>query len=326
MNKKIAILTSGGDSPGMNNAIRGIVKTANLHQIKTYLVYEGFKGLTENKIKLSSEIDVDSYLAKGGTFIGSSRYLEFKNPDVRKKAAQNLKDQEIDSLIVIGGNGSYAGAQLLHDLGLKVIAIPGTIDNDISSSDYTIGFNTALKTIIDSVDQIRDTMDSMRMVALIEVMGHGAGDLALYSGLATGAEIIVTNSHRKSVREIIAIVKDQIENKSKKSVLGIVSEFIYDDIKLVAKEIQKELGINSRGIVVGYAQRGGVPTALERINSTLFGISAVENLIEGKSGIALGFKNGEIISIPIQKALEEKAFAKEEENKIVAKYNKLNQS
>lgn len=326
MNNKIAIMTSGGDSPGMNNAIRAVVKTAKLNNIDVFIIYDGYKGLVENSIVNSKELNVDQFIDKGGTFIGSARYLDFKKLEVRKRAVNNLKKLGIDSLVVIGGDGSYAGAQLLHELGVKAIGLPGTIDNDIASTEYTIGFDTALNTIVENVDRVRDTMTSMKSVALVEVMGHGAGDLALYSGLATGAEIIVTNESKKSILEMIEIVKDQMVNKEKKSVVGIISEFIFDDLKDVAKKIQNATGITTRAIVLGHTQRGGIPTAQERINSSLLGIAAVENLLEEKSGIALGFKNGKIIATQIPQALEEKSSSLEKEKELVKKIGKINQA
>ncbi|AAT27806.1 6-phosphofructokinase [[Mycoplasma] mobile] len=325
MAKKIAILTSGGDSPGMNNAIRTIVKTSKIHGIEVFLVYNGYKGLVEKTIKNANEINVDQYIGSGGTFIGSARYLEFKKLEVRQKAVQNLKEMGIDSLVVIGGDGSYAGAQLLHELGVKTIGLPGTIDNDIASTEYTIGLDTALNTIVENVDRLRDTMNSMNMVALVEVMGHGAGDLAMLSGLATGAEIIVTNAHRKSIDEMIEIVKDQMIAKTKRSVIGIVSEFIYDDLKKVAKEIEDKTGIRTRAIILAHTQRGGNPKAYERINASFLGIAAVESLLKNESGVALGFKGNKIISTPIPEALKAQNSAKNE-NELVTKINKINQS
>ncbi|MGL5205249.1 MAG: 6-phosphofructokinase, partial [Metamycoplasmataceae bacterium] len=172
MIKKIAILTSGGDSQGMNCAVRAIVKSAKIYGIKPYLVYEGYKGLVENIISPASEVDVDEYINRGGTFIYSARYIEFKQEETRLKAKQVLESHGIEALVVIGGDGSYHGAQLLHKIGIKTIALPGTIDNDISSTDYTIGFDTALTAIVENVDRIRDTAKSHHRCMLVEVMGR----------------------------------------------------------------------------------------------------------------------------------------------------------
>ncbi|UVD81819.1 6-phosphofructokinase [Mycoplasma iguanae] len=321
--KKIAVLTSGGDAPGMNNAIRAVLKHALANNLETFLIYEGYKGLVEKNIQNAKNVDVDQYIAKGGTFIYSARYPEFKDPAVRMQAKQNLLDLEIDALVVIGGDGSYMGAQLLHEIGVKTITMPGTIDNDITSSDFTIGYDTALNTIVKAVDSLRDTSNSHNRFLILEVMGHGAGDLALYSGLATGAEIIITNEAIKTTEEIVAIVKDQMIAKKKRSVIAIVSEFIYEDIKALAKEVEAQTGIASRAMALEHVQRGGTPTAQERIQSTLMGIKAVDLLLNGQSGVALGNIKNDIIATPILEALAMKNKSNKEKTE---KFNKLNQS
>ena len=247
MIKKIAILTSGGDAPGMNPAIRAVIKKAIEKNIEPYVIYEGYKGLHKGNIKSAQNINVDKYINRGGTFIFSARYPEFQDLKVREESKKKLMELGIDALVVIGGDGSYKGAQLLHELGIKTIALPGTIDNDITSSDFTIGYDTALNTIIENIDRIRDTMESHSRAAIVEVMGHGCGDLALYSGLATGAEVIVTNESKISPEEIGKIVKQQSE-KGKKSIIAIVSEHIYDDIHYVAKIVEKISGKVTRGM------------------------------------------------------------------------------
>lgn len=322
MIKKIAILTSGGDAPGMNPAIRAVVKDALAKNIEPFLVYEGYKGLHEGKIESAKNINVDKYINRGGTFIFSARYPAFKDPAVRKEAKEQLDKLGIDALVVIGGDGSYHGAQLLHEMGVKTIALPGTIDNDITSSDFTIGYDTALNTIIENIDRIRDTMESHSRAAIVEVMGHGCGDLALYSGLATGAEVIVTNECKISPEEIGKIVKEQTE-KGKNSIIVIVSEHIYENIHDVAKIVEKISGKGTRGMALEHLQRGGIPTAAERINSARMGMKAVELISEGKSGLAIGIIKGATVATPILEALKIPRTDRTEKTK---KFNKLNQA
>ena len=323
MIKKIAILTSGGDAPGMNNVVRAIAKHAIAVGIEPFLVIGGFKGLYEGKIIKSIDIPLDDYISTGGTIIKSSRFPEFKELPIRKEAKAQLDKRGIDALVVIGGDGSYMGAQLLHELGVKTIAIPGTIDNDISSTDFTIGYDTALNTIVDAVEKIRDTMNSHNRVAVVEVMGHGCGDLALFSGLAIGAEIIVTNEYKKTPDEIAEIIKNQMNIKKKTSVIIIVSEFIFDDLNSLQKELSEKSGYIVRSMSLAHIQRGGHPSATERINASLMGIEAVELLKGGKSGLAIGNIKGKIDSIEILKAL---SVPRIDRTKITKTINELNQA
>jgi len=319
--KKIAILTSGGDAPGMNNAVRAIVKHAQAKGIEAYLVFEGYKGLTEGNIKPAVDYDVDKYISQGGTFIYSARFPEFKKESVRKEAKAQLDKLDIDALVVIGGDGSYHGAQLLHELGVKTMALPGTIDNDITSSDFTIGYDTALNTIVDSISKIRDTMESHDRAAIIEVMGHGCGDLALFSALATGAEVVVTNENKMTARQIGMAVKKV--SKKKRSVIVIVSEHIFKDLDLLAQNVETISGKVTRAISLAHTQRGGVPTATERINASLMGIHAVDLLAKNKSGLAIGILKGEVKATPILKAL---ALPRTNRKELAETINKLNQA
>ncbi|MDK2819583.1 MAG: 6-phosphofructokinase [Mycoplasmataceae bacterium] len=303
MIKKIAILTSGGDSQGMNNSIRAIVKTAKVYGLETFLVYEGYKGLVENLIVPATEIKIDQYINRGGTFIYSARYIEFKQEETRIKAKKVLESHGIEALVVIGGDGSYHGAQLLHKLGVKTIALPGTIDNDISSTDYTIGFDTALSAIVENVDRIRDTANSHHRCMLVEVMGRYAGDLSLHSGIATGAEIIITAENKMSTKEIISIVDEQMNKLKKDSVIIIISEHVYSDLNKLANDIETETKVVTRASVLAHLQRGGIPTANERVLATRMGVYAVDLLLENKSGLAIGIKNNKINALPILEAL-----------------------
>lgn len=302
--KKIAVLTSGGDAPGMNNAIRAIVKSAKKHNIETFLIYEGFKGLVDNNMVDANEINMDKYISRGGTCIYSSRFPEFKEPKVREIAVQNLKDKGIEAVIVIGGDGSFAGAQKLHELGIKAIGLPGTIDNDIASTSETIGYDTALNTIVESLDKVRDTSLSHRRCIVVEVMGNRCGDLALYSGLASGAEIVVTSDYKMNEDEIAELVKIQTKKPFKRSILVVVSEKLFPSLQKLADKIESVANVSTRAMSLGHTQRGGNPTARERINASLLGIKAVEKLINNESGIVLGFNDLTVKSTPILDALK----------------------
>lgn len=322
MIKKLAVLTSGGDAPGMNNAIRAIVRAARQYGIKPYLVFNGYKGLYEGQIESAEKYNVDNYINQGGTFIGAARFPEFKNENVRSKAKKNLEKLGIEALIVIGGDGSYQGAQCLHEMNVKTVTLPGTIDNDITSSDLTIGYPTALQTIVENIERVRDTMNSHHRIGIVEVMGHGCGDLALYSGLATGAEIIVTNEHPIEEVEIAKIAKNQFK-KGKRSVIIIVSEKIFPDLNALEKKIQTLTKIEVRAMSFSHIQRGGNPTAIERINATRMGLKAVDLLKDGFSGLAVGIINSKTTSTPILEALIEK---RENRTDKAQRYNLLNQS
>lgn len=322
MIKKVAILTSGGDSPGMNTSIRSIVKSARSKGIEPYLVYEGYKGLTNGDIRPASEIEVDRYINQGGTFIYSARFPEFKDEKVRLKAKEQLDKKGIEALIVIGGDGSYHGAQLLHNIGVKTIALPGTIDNDISSSDYTIGFFTALESIVENIDRIRDTARSHHRCIIVEVMGRYAGDLAVYSGIATGAEMIITSEKIASIEEIINVVDQQMNKLKKDSLIIIATEHIYDNLNQIAKEIQDKTGIDTRATILGHLQRGGVPTGMERYISGRMGAYAIDLLCENKSGLAIGFVKNEFIAEEILEALSK---PRPKYLELTKKFEKINQ-
>lgn len=319
---RIAILTSGGDAPGMNDTIRAIVKAATWKNIETFLVYEGYKGLVNGNIQPSKNVDIDRFVNQGGTFIYSARYPQFKEESVRKIAKEQLDKHNINALVVIGGDGSYKGAQLLHNLGVKTICLPGTIDNDISSTDFTIGFDTALNTIVENVDRIRDTARSHKRAMIVEVMGRYAGDLAFYAGIATGSELIITAEKILSSDEIAKVVDEQMNVLKKDSVVIITSEHIYDDVIKLAKEIENKTNVITRGCVLSHIQRGGTPTAMERVLATKMGTYAVELLIEGKSGVAIGIVRNKLEFSPILEALshERPKFLDE-----IIMYSKINQ-
>ncbi|OAB49163.1 ATP-dependent 6-phosphofructokinase [Mycoplasmopsis gallinarum] len=331
MIKKIAILTSGGDAPGMNSAIRGVYKAARSKNIEVLLVREGFKGLCENNFIDASQIDLDFWNCRGGTCIFTSRHLDFRNPLIHNQAIKNIKDNDIDALVVIGGDGSFAGAQLLYENGINVIAIPATIDNDINSSDYSIGYDTALNTIVRSIDSIRDTSDSHKRIVIVEVMGNRCGDLALYSGLATGAEIISISEAPLSYEEIAkrcaeytSKYDDKAFNSHKinRSIIVVVSEKLYDLDKL-RDLIASKTSWSTRYSILGYIQRGGNPTAQERVLASLMGIKAIDLLCDNQSGIAICARKNDLLAVPLLKALSQKSDSKKKARKKAIKFNDI---
>ncbi|WP_282144818.1 6-phosphofructokinase [Thomasclavelia cocleata] len=308
--KKIAVLTSGGDAPGMNGAIRAIVRVGIKRGFEVYGVYGGFRGLVEGKIKKLGYSDVSEILAKGGTILESSRLPEFKLEEVQDKAIDNLKGYDIDSLIVIGGDGSYRGALSLSKKGINCMGIPGTIDNDINGTDETIGFHTALSNIIDAVNKLRDTSSSHHRCFVIEVMGNNADSLALYSAISCGSELVIT--HKTGFDEDF-VIAEMIKNETvynKRHAIIIVSEKILD-VDNLAKRISEETGFSGRAIVLGHIQRGGSPVPEDRILASRMAGKAIELLINNESGKCVCLKNSEIVAMGIEEALKETNQSKE---------------
>lgn len=299
--KTIGILTSGGDAPGMNSAIRASVRTALNMGMRIKGIRNGYDGLMKGDIYEMNVSSVADIIQKGGTILGTARCPEFKEEEYRKKAAHILEDYGIEGLVVIGGDGSFKGAEGLSALGIKTIGIPGTIDNDMGYTDFTIGFFTAVETIIDAIGKLRDTSSSHGRANVIEVMGRHCGDLALYAGLAGGAESIIVPEHEFSMEEIV----DKIEHgrkRGKRHHLITLAEGVGDPYS-VAAEIEERTGVETKVTVLGHVQRGGQPAAADRLLGSVMGAKAVELLAEDKSNIALGFKNGQIIQVPIKDAI-----------------------
>lgn len=308
--KKMAVLTSGGDAPGMNGAIRAIVRVGIKRGFEVYGIYGGFRGLVEGDIKKLGYSDVSEILAKGGTILESSRLPEFKLEEVQNKAINNLKKYDIDSLVVIGGDGSYRGALSLSKKGINCIGIPGTIDNDINGTDETIGFHTALSNIIDAVNKLRDTSSSHHRCFVIEVMGNNADSLALYSAISCGSELVIT--HKTGYNEDY-VIAEMIKNETvynKRHAIIIASEKILDVEKL-AMRISEETGFSGRAIVLGHIQRGGSPVPEDRILASRMAGKAIELLMEKQSGKCVCLKNSEIVAKGIEEALKETNKSKE---------------
>ncbi len=303
MIKRIGILTSGGDAPGMNCAIRAVVRAGLSYGLEVYGVYDGYRGLVEGRIERLERKSVSDIVNRGGTILRTARLPEFKEEAVRRKAVEILNERGIECLVVIGGDGSYMGAKKLSEMGINCIGLPGTIDNDIASTDYTIGFDTALNTIVECVDKIRDTTESHSRCSIIEVMGNRCGDLALFSGIAEGAEMILTPDHPIPEEEIIETLRAMREKDSDKRAILIVSEKLYGDIHSFARHIQETTGFDTRATVLGHVQRGGSPSGFDRVLAARMGEYAVECLVEGKSGRCVGLVDNKLVDYDIYEAL-----------------------
>ncbi len=302
MVKKIGVLTSGGDAPGMNTAIRAVVRTALTKGLEVALIYNGYKGLHDGEIEDANRKSVAEILNRGGTILGSARFPEFKEEATRQVAINQLKKHNIDALVVIGGDGSYMGAQKLTEMGVNCIGLPGTIDNDITSTDYTIGYDTALNTVVEAVDKLRDTSGSHQRCSVVEVMGRHCGDLALNSALACGAEVVSTAEAKLSDEEIANIVLE-CKQKHKSHAIVVVAELIYD-VHSLAKRIEAKSGYSTRATILGHIQRGGTPSAFDRVLASRMGVKAVELLVEGKGGMCVGIREGRYVATNILDALE----------------------
>lgn len=299
--KKIAILTSGGDAPGMNAAIRAVVRTAIDKGLEVMGVQRGYSGLLNGELFAMNRTSVSDIIQRGGTILRTARCPEFKDEEVRKRAVKILNAYGVDALVVIGGDGSFMGAKLLSKLGIKTIGLPGTIDNDLAYTDFTIGFDTALNTIVDAINKIRDTSTSHERVSIIEVMGRDCGDLALYAGLAGGAEYIITPEKGYSKEDLCKVI---LEGKQRGKIhnLVLLAEGVGGAQEL-AEYVEGVTGIETRATVLGHIQRGGSPSAFDRVLASKMGAKAVEVLLEGKTSRVIGIKNNEIIDQDIDEAL-----------------------
>ncbi|MCR3760528.1 6-phosphofructokinase [Clostridium felsineum] len=299
--KTIAVLTSGGDAPGMNAAIRAVVRTAIEKGIKVKGIQRGYSGLINGEIFDMDRHSVSDIIQRGGTMLRTARCPEFLKEEVRKKAAEVLKVFGIDGLVVIGGNGSFMGAQKLSKLGVKTVGLPGTIDNDLPYTDYTIGFDTTLNTVLDAINKLRDTSTSHERVSIIEVMGRDCGDIALFSGIAGGAESVIIPEIGYDFNELC---KNILEGKlrGKMHNLIILAEGVGGAAEL-AKKVEEVTGLETRSTILGHIQRGGSPSAFDRMLASRMGVKAVEVLMEGKTSRVIGIKQGEIMDQDIDEAL-----------------------
>lgn len=301
--KSIAVLTSGGDAPGMNPAVRAVVRTACQRGIKVYGVDRGYTGLIKGDIHEMNLRSVSDIITRGGTILYSARCPEFKTEEGLQKAVATCKKFGIDGMVIIGGDGSFRGARDLSLRGIPCIGLPGTIDNDISCTDYTIGYDTCLNTIVQMVDRIRDTSESHDRCTVVEVMGRGAGYLALEAGIAVGAtSIIVPEVEYDIERDVIARIRE-FQKTGKKHFVVIVAEGIGGTAE-IAKKIEAETGVESRATILGHVQRGGSPTARDRIMASQMGSRAVDLLTQGIGNRVVGIKDNKIVDFDIFEALK----------------------
>ena len=304
----VGILTSGGDAPGMNAAIRAVTRACIYHGIKVKAIYRGYKGLIDGEVKEFTTQDVSGIIQRGGTIIKSARCPEFTSKEGRQQAYETLKKEGIDALILIGGDGTFTGGRIFaQEYNIPVIGIPGTIDNDLWGTDATIGYDTALNTIMNCVDILRDTATSHERVFLVEVMGRDAGFLTLNAAIAAGAEAAII-PERATIMEQIEEAIGQGKRKSKNSSIVLVQEHaIEGGAQAVAKMMEESHPeFSSRVTILGHLQRGGSPTANDRILASRMGIAAVQALLEDQRNIMVGMRNGEIDYIPLTKAIKQK--------------------
>jgi len=304
--KTIGVLTSGGDAPGMNAAIRAVTRSAISQGWKVYGIYRGYEGLINKDLKEFTSESVSSTIQRGGTIIKTARSKDFMTPEGRAKAAETIKEFGIDALVVIGGNGSLAGAQILaKEYDIPCVGLPGTIDNDLYGTDYTIGYDTALNTIMDCVDKIRDTATSHNRIFFIEVMGRDAGFLTQNSAIASGAEAAIIPEDITGAEQLEQFIARGIR-KSKNSSIILVSESPKDGGAMYyAEQMRKNHPeFDVRVTILGHLQRGGTPTAYDRILASRLGVAAIEALNEGQRNVMVGVKNDQIVYVPFSRAIK----------------------
>ena len=301
----IAVLTSGGDAPGMNAAVRAVVRTGIYNGLKVLGINKGYEGLLNGDIEEMTLRSVGDIIQRGGTILQTARSKEFNTPQGLEKAISMAKVFGIDALIVIGGDGSFRGAKDLSQLGMNVIGIPGTIDNDISCTDYTIGYDTAMNTVLEAIDKIRDTSYSHERCSVLEVMGRNAGWIAVNCGIAGGAEAIILPEKEFDIDKDIIIPIIEGRNRGKKHYLVIVAEGVGGAVE-IAKYIEEKTEITTRATILGYIQRGGSPTIADRVMGSRFGARAVQCLVEGKKNRIIALRDNKIVDIDIIEALNMK--------------------
>ena len=307
--KRIGVLTSGGDAPGMNAAVRAVVRASSYFSVECVAIYKGYQGLIDDETKLMNARSVNNIINKGGTILKSARCLEFRTPEGRKKAYETLKKHTIDALIVIGGDGSFTGAMIFHsEFNFPVIGIPGTIDNDIHGTTHTIGFDTALNTVIDAIDKIRDTAISHNRLFFVEVMGRDAGHIALNTGIGAGAEEILVPEEDMGLDRLLESLK-RSEKTGKSSSIVVIAEGdkTGKNVFEIAEYVEKNLPYYEvRVSVLGHMQRGGRPSCFDRVLASRMGVHAVESLLKGVSNVMVGIDNSQMILTPLESSIKGK--------------------
>lgn len=306
----IAVLTSGGDAPGMNAAVRAVVRAAAYNKITCYGVYKGYQGLIDGDFKLMNARSVNNIINKGGTILKSARCLEFRTTEGRKRAFENIQKNNIEGLIVIGGDGTFTGAMIFYkEYKIPVIGIPGTIDNDISGTTATIGYDTALNTVIEAIDKIRDTAISHNRLFFVEVMGRDAGHIALNAGIGAGAEEILIPEEDMGLERLLESLK-RSEKTGKQSSIVVIAEGDKSgkNVFEIASYVEKNMPYYEvRVSVLGHMQRGGAPSCFDRVLASRMGVHAVESIMNGKTNVMVGFKHEEMTLYPLKDAIKGKS-------------------
>lgn len=302
---RIGVFTSGGDAPGMNAAIRAVVRSSKFYNLEVYGIYRGYEGMIQNDIKKLENINVGYILERGGTFLKSARSTEFRTPEGRQKAYDNLVSHKINALVVIGGDGSLTGAHLFYkEFGIPSIGIPGTIDNDLSGTDSTIGYDTACNTAIQAIDKIRDTAVSHDRLFFVEVMGRDAGFIAVNAGIGSGAAATLIPERKMPVETLIERLKSRAKAKKQSNIVIVAEGGKSGGALEISKKVKKYLpNYDIRVTILGHLQRGGSPTSFDRTLASKLGVAAVEGLINGKADVMVGIINNKIVYTPIKKAI-----------------------
>lgn len=303
--KRIGVLTSGGDAPGMNAAIRAVTRAAIFHGLEVYGIRRGYEGMIDGDIVQLESHDVSGIIQKGGTILKTARSQRFRTPEGRKQAFENLQKNGIDGIVVIGGDGSFTGASILsQEFDIPVIGIPGTIDNDLYGTDYTIGYDTCLNTVIEAVDKIRDTASSHNRIFFIEVMGREAGFVALESGIATGAEVTMIPEVKNQMEEVREFLSQRAKT-NKSSIIMVAEGDDEGNAFEVAKKVEAEFPqFDIRVTILGHIQRGGAPTCYDRVSASRMGVAAVEALLDDQKSIMVGLNHGQIVHVPLNKTVK----------------------
>lgn len=303
--KNIAVVTSGGDAPGMNAAIRAVVRSGLYYNLNVYGIYRGFDGMVNGDIFRMDAKSVANIIQRGGTMLKTARSKDFKTTEGRAKAYNNLKKQHIDALVVIGGDGTFTGSKVFMDeYDMPIIGLPGTIDNDLQGTDFTIGYDTAINTVIDAVDKIRDTAESHDRVFIVEVMGRDSGLIAIRSGIGTGAEAILIPESQQDFSGFLTRLDKKRKNKSSRIIIVAEGDKDGDAFSVAAKVRDRFPHYDVRVTVLGHIQRGGSPTCMDRVLASRLGVAAVEGLLEGRKGEMVGLKSGTITYTPFEMAIK----------------------
>ena len=300
--KAIAVMTSGGDSPGMNAAARAVVRTALYEGVKVYGINNGYQGMLDDDIEELTSRSVSDLIQRGGTFLGTARCPEFKTPEGRRKGYENLVKRGIEGLVIIGGDGSLTGGSLLSkETGLPIVGLPGTIDNDVWGMDYTIGCDTAANTIVDAINKLRDTASAHRRIMLVEVMGRNSGWLAMMSSIAGGAEFVLVPEVKFNIDTMCEEIKEMYDAGKRYSII-VVAEGAGSAIE-IGKAVEEKTGIDTRVSVLGHIQRGGSPTVEDRMKASMLGEKAALAIISGASDVVFGFNEGKVVAVNLFEAV-----------------------